>query len=254
MFDRPDSPPSSVPAGIEGRHRFAFDRDTLAFANELVWEYRFDSATGERRIGPSPRRPTYAHRCFVLARLVHLFTRHAEFQPDLPRLEPPLLEDRIRAVLGRNPRRIASPGERLRFPGWTGLRELSRQHEDLLKRLGGGAWRSYVLRSHWRMVFPISRRHQVITANSLAKGLTEDTSRVIHLVRFPQLTINHGVVVYEAAARPAGWQFLAYDPNDASQPVTVVFDALSRKFSLGPTRYWPGGWVDVIEIFRSWWL
>ena len=35
------------PAPQSVRRPFAFDRDTFAFANELVWEYRFDGADGK---------------------------------------------------------------------------------------------------------------------------------------------------------------------------------------------------------------
>ena len=57
------------------RRRLDFDRDTLAFANELVWEYHFDEATGatttRRRVPP----PDYALRCFVLVRAVRCWWR-----------------------------------------------------------------------------------------------------------------------------------------------------------------------------------
>lgn len=198
--------------------------------------------------------PTYAHRCFVLARMVHLFHRHAEFRPDLPRPDSKGLEARIREVLGRDPRSGASEGGRVAVGGWPGLRALSRDHEGLLKRLGGGAWRSYVLRSHWRMVFPVTRGHQHRTAESLAGRVGGGETRVVHLVRFPSLTINHGLVLYGASRVAGGWEYDAYDPNDVTGPTCLRYEAARRSFVLGANAYWPGGVVDVIEIFRSWWI
>src|ERR1044072_2068904 len=62
------------------RRRCDFDRDTFGAANELVWEYHFDEATGattaRRRVPP----PDYALRCFVLVRAARQFLYHARFE------------------------------------------------------------------------------------------------------------------------------------------------------------------------------
>ena len=59
--------------------RFDFDRDRFAFANELVWEYQLDAATGKMNFRPHDPKPDYTHRCFVLARAVRQFLYHARF-------------------------------------------------------------------------------------------------------------------------------------------------------------------------------
>lgn len=53
-----------------GARRFEFARDSFSFANELVWEFQVDAATGKRALGPRNPKPEYAHRCFALARVV----------------------------------------------------------------------------------------------------------------------------------------------------------------------------------------
>ncbi len=257
MFQAPaaaSNPPSDPAAPSPPPPRFDFHRDTLAFPNQLLWTYRF-SDDGTRWEGHRQQpRPRYTHRCFVLARLVHLFAGHAGFRPDLPRPDEDTLLRRVLAVLARNPRSDPGSLPPVMFAGWTGLRELSRDREPLLKQAAGGAWRSYVLRSHWRMIFPITRAHQARTAKSLVSGLQAGRTRVVHIVRFPSLTINHALMLYSAEGGSRETRFLAYDPNDATGPVTLSYSADTREFRLPATRYWPGGRLDVIEIFRSWCL
>jgi hypothetical protein len=234
--------------------RFEFARDTFAFANELVCEYVFDAAGGRpRMVGRQPR-PDFALRCFVLARAARQFFYHAEFLPG----QTPVAEAQygrcIREVMRRNPRVPCAPAQRVRFPGYDSLREFSGAWERLLKATCGGAWRSYVLRSHWRMVFPISRRHQARTAATLREKLAIGAPPIVHLVRFPQLTINHGMVVFDAEPAGQAIQFLAYDPNDPSQPARLTYTPATRGFSLPANRYWPGGNLKVIEVYRAWWF
>jgi hypothetical protein len=240
----------SVPAS----RRFVFERDTFAFANELACEYQFDPARGRPRMVPKTPRPAYVLRCFVLARAVRQFLFHAEFQPKEMPLSAEAYRLRIRTVVARNPRVPCPPARRVRFPGYAGLRAFSQEWERVLKEECGGAWRSYVLRSHWRMVFPIRRAHQQRTRDALVARLARGIPPIVHLVRFPQLTINHGMTVF--AVHPGGevTHFEAYDPNDPARPASLVFDERACAFMLEANRYWPGGPLDVLEIYRSWWF
>jgi hypothetical protein len=140
------------------------------------------------------------------------------------------------------------------IPGYAGLRELSVAHEGLLKSECGGAWRSYVLRSHWRMVLPISRWHQERTAERLYVSVREGGAPLVHLVKFPALTINHGMILFQARATEIGFEFLAYDPNHPAQPSTLTYERTARAFSLPRNSYWAGGRLDIIEIYRGWFL
>jgi hypothetical protein len=235
-------------------HCFQFERDTFAFANELVCEYRFDAPDGRPKLTARVPRPDYTLRCFVLVRAARQFLYHAEFQPGLPLLPEAECRRRVRQVISRNPRVPCAPERRVRFPGCEGLRALSRIGEQLLKAECGGAWRSYVLRSHWRMVFPLSRRQQERTAERLQARLAAGFPPIVHLVRFPQLTINHGMLVFAAELSGRQTIFQAYDPNDPACPARLAYDADARTFSLPANRYWAGGNLDIIEIYRSWWF
>ncbi|MBU6399770.1 MAG: hypothetical protein KGS61_05580 [Verrucomicrobia bacterium] len=245
-------PVRAADPGHSGVDRFEFDRDTFAFANELIWEYRFDPFAGKTITTRRTPEPAYAHRCFVLVRAARQFFYHARFDDSRPAADERTYRGLIRAVLARSPRTPADASARVVIPGYDGLRRFSRAWEFLLKASCGGAWRSYVLRSHWRMVFPIARGHQARTAARLAGELPRTGLAIVHLVRFPSLTINHGVGLFAAQRTETGFSFQVYDPNDPDRPVTLSFDRARRTFDLPANRYWPGGRVDVIEIFRPW--
>lgn len=240
---------SSAPPG----RRFDFDRDSFAFANELLWEYGFDPAAGRAAFRRRHPAPAYAHRCFVLVRAARQFLYHARFDPTLAACDDDgIYRRRIRAVMRRSPRAPCPPEELVVFPGYASLRAFSAAQSELLKSACGAAWRSYVLRSHWRMVFPISRRHQARTAGRIVEGIEQGDAPIVHLVMFPRLSINHGMVVFGLSRTAEGTTFHAYDPNDPSQPTALSFDRPASTFRLPANRYWAGGAVDVIEIYRSW--
>jgi hypothetical protein len=234
--------------------RFDFARDSFAFANELVWEYRPDPATGRMKFQPREPRPAYAHHCFVLTRAARQFLYHARFDPAQRIVEDSEYRRLVREVVSRNPRQPCGVENQIVFPGYASLREFSRAREGLLKSGCGGAWRSYVLRSHWRMVFPISPAHQERTVAGLLAAIQKSISPIVHLVTFPSLTINHGMILFAAAETGSGWEFSAYDPNDPAQPARLGFDRAAKTFSLPPNRYWAGGGLNVIEIYRGWWM
>jgi hypothetical protein len=234
--------------------RFEFPRDTFAFANELLWEYQFDAGTGKtvfRRRDPGP---DYAHRCFVLVRAARQFLYHARFDAGQKVADEAVYRQRVRAVVSRSPRTASPLENQIVIPGYAGLREFSAAHEKLLKAECGGAWRSYVLRSHWRMVLPISRSHQERTAERLYVTIREGVSPLVHLVKFPALTINHGMILFSAQATETGFAFSAYDPNQPAQPSPLAFDRATKAFFLPRNSYWAGGRLDIIEIYRGWFL
>lgn len=234
------------------RREFDFYRDSFAFANELIWEYRFDSSTGRTTSTRRDPSPDYAHRCFVLARAARQFLYHARFDPDKPIAEAATYRRIIREVLSRSPRAACERSREIVIPGYEHLRHFSEARGPLLKTECGGAWRSYVLVSHWRMIFPISRQHQIRTAERLSAVIGHGGSPIIHLVRFPSLSINHGMVLFEVSETTEGLRFDAYDPNDPEKPASLSFSAATQTFSLPANRYWPGGRVDIIEIYRNW--
>ena len=102
------------------------------------------------------------------------------------------------------------------------------------------------------MVFPISRAHQAGTAASLDAALKRNVPPIIHLVKFPSLTINHSMILFAVEETGGGIDFQAYDPNNPEQPATLSFDHKTRTFSLPSNHYWAGGELDIIEIYRNW--
>ena len=248
--------PSALPAesGNENGRQFDFAADTFAFPNELVWEYRPDPATQQMTFHRRDPGPTYSHRCFVLVRAARQFFFHARFAADEKPVSASAYRTLIRAIVRRNPRQASAAHQRLVIPGFTGLRALSLAHPEWLKAECGPAWHSYILRSHWRMVLPISREHQAHTAYQLAHQVRQNLAPIIHLVKFPALTINHGMSLFDVVKTADRYQFTAYDPNQPAQPVLLTFDQARQTFQLAPNSYWPGGELNVIQIYRHWWM
>lgn len=239
-------------AGIIGPPpSFRFERDTFTFANELVWQYRFDPVTGAMTVAPNDPPPTYSHRCFVVVRSARQFFYHARFEPGLPAADETVYGRLIRQVVSRNPRRPCADSERITIPGYDCLRAFSQAHTPLLKAGCGGPWQSYFLRSHWRMVFPVWRRHQARIAQLLRQAVGEGRAPTVHLFRFPRITINHGLLLYDLAETTNELRFEAYDPNIPAHPVQLRYDCQRRVFEFPAACYWAGGPVSVIQIFRG---
>jgi hypothetical protein len=233
-----------------GSRPFDFQKDTFAYANELVWAYHFD-ANGkwvhQRREPP----PDYMRHCFVVARSARQFFQNAKFDPGLPVADEATYRELIRRVVWTDPSRVLPESKKIVIPGYADLHTFSEAQEHLLKSECGGAWQSYFQRGNWRMIFPLSRASQKRAARRLMAGLKENRPPVVHVVRFPQLTINHAMLVFEAKETENEILFSVYDPNQPDSPKTLTFDRASRTFSLPANNYFPGGRVDVYEIYRS---
>jgi hypothetical protein len=232
--------------------RFQFERDTFAFAHELVWKYRFDPVTGAMTTYKAEPPPTYYHRCFVLVRATRQFFDHARFEPELPLVDAQTYRKLIREIASRNSRQACAESERLVIPGYDGLRSFSQAHEPLLKAECGAAWESYFLRSHWRMIFRVSGRFQEKMAEKLKRSLRRRGVSLVHLFRFPRITINHGIVLYGFTESEQTIEFEAYDPNIPAHPVKLVYEKKRKAFTFAPNIYWGGGVLGVMEIFCDW--
>jgi len=241
---------TSPPSAACSRH-FIFEQDTFAYANELVWEYHYDNhgRWTHRSRGP---KPDYTHHCFVVARAAKQFFRNARFDPALPEADSATYRTLIRKVVSLNPRKALPEAKKIVIPGHANLRTFSQEQEGLLKALCGGAWQSYFQRGHWRMIWPFSRDQQRHTAERLMREIRNNTPPVVHLVRFPSLTINHAVVLFDGQETAERIEFAVYDPNSPEQPTTLTYDRARRSFSFPTNDYFPGGRVDVYEIYRSW--
>jgi hypothetical protein len=231
---------------------FRFERDTFAFAHELVWKYHFDPVTGTMTTYNADPPPTYYHRCFVLVRVTRLFFDYARFAPDLPPVDAEACRKLIREIVSCNPRRTCAEAERVVIPGYDGLRSFSQAHEALLKAECGAAWESYFVRSHWRMIFRVSGRFQEKMADKLKRSLRRRGVSLVHLFRFPRITINHGIVLYGFTESAQAIEFEAYDPNIPEHPVKLIYERQRRVFTFAPNIYWGGGVLKVTEIFCDW--
>ena len=241
---------TSRPSAAGSRH-FIFGRDTFAYANELVWEYHFDEH-GKGTHRSRERKSDYTHHCFVVARAAKQFFQNARFDPAQPIADSATYRRRIREVVTTSPRKRVSEEKKIVIPGYANLRAFSQGQEGLLKAHCGGAWQSYFQRGHWRMIWPFSRHQQRQTAEHLMREIKNNTPPVVHLARFPSLTINHAVVLFDVQETADRIEFAAYDPNSPEQPATLTYDRAGRSFSFPANSYFPGGRVDVYEIYRNW--
>jgi hypothetical protein len=244
-------------AGQSSRYRsldrpFAFGHDTFSYPNDLVWVYYRDPDTGEFRHRKREVRPDYTHHCFVVARAARQFFQHARFDPAQPVADEATYRKLIRRVVKTSPRRHLAEDERIVIPGYTNLFEFSRGQEKLLKAGCGGAWQSYFQRGHWRMIYPFSKRHQEKMVEQLRAALRENRPPVVHIVRFPSLSINHALLLIGVEAAPEEIRFSVYDPYDPGKPAQLTFNRKERQFYFPANDYFVGGKVDIYEIFSAW--
>jgi hypothetical protein len=237
---------------LEGSRPFRFGHDSLAYPNELTWEYGFAS-DGRWTAQPRDPAPDYTLHCFVVARAARQFLYHARFDATRPVAEDHVYRELVREVMARSPRAAAPSTERIVIPGYVDLHDFSTSWESLLKDVGGGAWQSYLQRGNWRMVFPFSREHQAATATNLLAELRANRPPIVHVVRFPSRAIDHAVLIFAATETPNELRFAVYDPNNARQATELRFDRATRTFTFPRNQYFFGGWVDVYEVYKGWW-
>jgi len=241
---------SSTRPANTGRH-FDFGKDTFSYANELVWEYHYD-ANGKWVTNKREPRPSYSQHCFVVARCALQFFENARFDAELPVADEATYRRLVRRVVSTDPREALPEAKKIVIPGYSNLRSFSHDEERLLKAECGSGWESYFQRGHWRMIFPFTRSEQERMAAQLMAHLAQNQPAVIHVVRFPQLTINHAVILFDSKETADELQFMTYDPNNPKEPVVITYDKNRRTFNLPANNYFPGGRVDVYEVYHRW--
>ena len=230
---------------------FDFQRDTFSFTNGLIWVYEYD-ANGKWTTHTRTPRPDYWQHCFVLARAAKQFFINARFDGELPRVDNETYRKLVKKVMHTSARDYLPEDSKIVIPGYSGLRQFSEAHTQLLKDNCGSAWQSYFQRGHWHVVIPFTRSSQERTATELLRELAQNDAPVVHLIIFPQLTINHAVIIFNAKEDPGSIAFSIYDPNQPSAPRTIFYDKASRTFSFPANDYFPGGKLDVYEIYKGW--
>jgi len=231
---------------------FVLGQDNFVYRNDLVWLYYVDPGTGEWTHRPREPKPDYTHHCFVVARAARQFFQHARFDPSQPVADTATYRQLVHEVATTSPRRLLPPEKVIVIPGYTNLLQFSQAHERLLKDECGSFWQSYFQRGHWRMIFPFSSGHQQRTADELLDALRRNRPPVLHLVRFPSLSINHAVLVIGSEETEEKIRFAVYDPYEPTNPVNLEFDRKQQRFSFPRNAYFIGGRVDVYEVYCSW--
>jgi hypothetical protein len=239
------------PRAAEAPRRFVFDTDTFAFANESHFEYGEDSATGVRVWGPRRPPPIFALRCAGLVRGARQFLVHARFDPAAAPVEPARYLALVREVLRRDPR-VTTPAESpVVIPGFANLRSFSAAYTDIV-RDEFRDWHEVMPRGDWQIVVPFLPSWQDRTATRLVAELRSGRIPLVRAIRFPNVTLNHAVLLFDADERDGEIVFQAYDPNDPRQAITLRFDRGARTFVFPPRAYFDGGPVKVYEIYADW--
>jgi len=241
---------TAPPQKVSPLRQFVFEKDTFSFPNNLE-KVRYYDADGNwvgHKIKP---RPPYTLHCFVVSRSVLQFFEHARFAPELTKVDDETYSRLIHRVVDTDPRVMLPDDEKIVIPGYPDLRSFSRDKEQLLKNSCGGAWQSYVQRGHWRMVLPFTRTQQRHVGERLLDEVTHNQPAVVHLVRFPSLSINHAAVIYGACRVGDEIEFKIYDPNTPQAPATIRYRPNDGVFTMATNAYFPGGRIDLYQVYHS---
>src|SRR5579871_4801289 len=137
---------------------FDFDTDTFSFANETVWNYVNGKVQDET---PGEKKRSYTRHCFVVTRAAVQFWKFARFDPHGKPLPPDQLADRVREVTERSVWLPAlSEKERIVFPGYANLREISAASPGVFQSNIGLGWPIYFRAGMMPIVAPVYREMQ----------------------------------------------------------------------------------------------
>lgn len=242
-------PPSSAPP-----RSFDFDRDTLAYANNNQWIYEFVAGPDGETVEHRPSGADHTQRCTMMSRATRQFFHTARFDPAAPPVSDDAYAALVQRVLDSDPRRQQPANEPVTIPGYADLRSLSRDKESLLKELVGGTATGYKQRGNWRMIFGFPPEHQRDVAQRLVDDLDRGHPPLVHIANFPKIDINHTVLVIGVEQTPLELRFDIYDPNNAEEPVRLVYDRAGAQFLFARTDYFRGGRAKVYEVYDGFWF
>jgi hypothetical protein len=232
---------------------FRFDRDAFAFANETVFEYRDGLAHLRKPAAARKQQRPYTSRCFVMSRAAMQFRKFARFDPHRAPLDDRALAERIRAITGRPAWREALPADRrIVVPGYPNLRVLSKTRGRVLQDNIGIGWTTYVRFGSIRMLYEYSREYQEQTHTNLDATLARGELFVAHLSTFPNLNINHAVLVYArkpTSKRASIERYVVYDPNHPEAPRELTWSPARRAFAYQKDWDFVGGFVRVYQVY-----
>src|SRR5437867_1144175 len=90
---------------LPGRAPFRFPADTFAFANETIWEYDVEPATGLVSWRRREPRPVFSLRCGTVVRAARQFYAGARFDAASPQVDADTYAALVKRVLHEDPRR-----------------------------------------------------------------------------------------------------------------------------------------------------
>jgi hypothetical protein len=244
----------SVGAASAAEPQFHFDRDTFAFANQTVFEYHEGHASLRKSSGV--KRDAYNRHCFVMCRTAMQFRKFARFDRRGAPLDDASLATRVRAVTHRAAWEESLPeDQRIVFPGYKDLREMSQARRELLQPTIGHGWPSYFRISNARMMFQPGPGYQEKTHARLNAALGRGETFVGFLTTYPRLSINHSVLIYKEKSfspNPGVERYFVYDPNHPESPRELVWDPRARSFSYQKDWDFIGGSVRVYQVYGKW--
>ena len=233
---------------------FRFEGDAFAFANQTVFEYHEGHPSLRR--GSAIRKDAYNRHCFVLCRTAIQFKKFARFDPNSTPLDDASLAVRIRAVTHREAWTEPLPeDQRIVFPGYKDLREMSKARRELVQLNIGHGWPTYFRISNARMIFQQSAAYQEETHARLNTALARGELFVGFLTTYPSFSINHSVLVYKRKSfspNPGVERYLVYDPNHPELPRELTWSPNTRSFSYQKDWDFVGGYVRVYQVYGKW--
>ncbi len=232
---------------------FRFDRDTFGFANQTVFEYHEGHAS--LRKPSAVKRDAYNRHCFVMCRTAMQFKKFARFDPHGAPLDDTSLAARVRAVTHQAAWAGPLPkDQRIVFPGYKDLREMSDARRELVQRNIGHGWPSYFRISNARMMFQTGAGYQEKTYARLNAALARGEVFIGFLTTYPRLSINHSVLIYKRRSfspNPGVERYFVYDPNHPESPRELTWSPRDRSFSYQKDWDFIGGSVRIYQVYNK---
>ena len=232
---------------------FRFDHDTFGFANQTVFEYHEGHAS--LRKSSTVKRDAYNRHCFVMCRTAMQFKKFARFDPHRAPLDDASLAVRVRAVTHQAAWAEPLPeNQRILFPGYKDLREMSKARRELLQRTIGHGWPSYFRISNARMMFQLGPGYQEKTHVRVNGALRNGGVFVGFLTTYPNFSINHAILIYKQKSfspNPGVERYFVYDPNHPESPRELTWSPQTRTFSYQKDWDFVGGDVRVYQVYAK---
>jgi hypothetical protein len=180
------------------------------------------------------------------------FWKFARFDPSAQPLPHDELASRIREVTERSVWLPAlSRHNRIVFPGYANLHEISAADPSLFQANIGLGWPVYFRAGNMPIVAPVSRETEARLNDEIFHDLQMNYPTIVWLYNFPSLSINHVVVIFAGKHERGHFHYQVYDPNYTDGPKQLDYDVTTRTFSYQKTFYFKGGTVDARAIYRG---